>query len=84
MGVMSLSEFRDRTNAESGLAEMEEALNLDEGSDPTGLSPSMVREISFRGVSSPHIKSLAAQRLPRNTLNNFAPGSRQEINAAFK
>ena len=42
---MSLNQFKAKINSEEGFPVVEEALNLDEGNDPSGLQTSQVRKL---------------------------------------
>ena len=42
MKTMSLNQFKDQVEAGEGLSAVQEALNLDEGNDPSGLQTTQV------------------------------------------
>ena len=53
MKTISLNQFREKINSDEGLSAVEEALNLDEGNDPSGLHTSQVSK-SGSNIGCPH------------------------------
>ena len=66
MKTMSLNQFKEKVEAGEGLSAVQEALNLDEGNDPSGLQAAQVGPVPIllfnrKVLSEPHKHSSAYQ-----------------------